>query len=153
MDGADPLTPLKAENSEQLPGNEGEQKTLEAVRLRRMGQKHLRLGKTPNQSIICCIITNVEEFEHNAVGAREHAKQNRPTSTPRLEKAPYQYRCDKKNARIVLYREVDKFHANYLLEESVSLLADDKMFILKFSKGWLERFKKRFDAFMARRLV
>lgn len=105
----------------------------------------LQLQRPPNQSTISRIIKNADKFASLPTDASASSKRNRPAAAPRLERALFQWLCHQNNKGVAINGDVIKFHAERLLSDANALLCDDNKIELKFSKGWLERFKKRYN--------
>eukprot|EP00171_Calliarthron_tuberculosum_P004123 IDg4123t1 len=62
----------------------------------------------------------------------------------RLEDALYRWICTQNNKGVMLNGELVKMYGQKLLDEANKVLPDSEKIKLTFSKGWIERFKKRF---------
>lgn len=102
-----------------------------------------RLDHVPNQSTISRIIKNGPSLSRNDINLPKHAKRNRAAAAPRLEKALFKWLCELNNDGLLLNGEVIKIKAKKLLHQANLHLRDDEKLSIQFSKGWMERFKKR----------
>ena len=102
-----------------------------------------RLDCVPNQSTIGRIIKNGSAFSRHGPALPTNVKRKRKAAAPRLENALYKWLCEMNNNGVLLSGEVIKIKAQRLLDHANMHLSEDEKLSMKFSKGWLERFKKR----------
>lgn len=104
----------------------------------------LRLGHIPSQSMISRTLRDADKYASMSTNACASKKRWREAAAPRLEEALFRWLCERNNEGITLCSAVVKHHAERLLKDANRLLPDNEQIVLKFSEGWLQRFKERF---------
>lgn len=127
---------------EQFKEKKKEGTKLSQTALALWAKETLKLKQVPDQSTISRIVRDATRFEHFNINS--NSCRARPPAVPRLEVALYRWMCSLSNNGVLINTEVVRMKAQKLLEEANKHLPSEKQLQLKFSKGWVERFKKRF---------
>lgn len=104
----------------------------------------LRLANVPNQSTISRIVRDADKLSNLSHSQNLNMKKTRSSAAPRLEEALYRWVCTQNNKGTLLNGEIIKLYGQKLLQSANELLPDSEKMVLAFSKGWIERFKKRY---------
>ena len=109
------------------------------------------MGERGTQAQVVARLVNYEPTPKNADDIRSMSvKQNyafsrsRREAAPRLKDALYKWICAQSNLSVLLNADIFKMHGRKLMYAANELLPECEQLSLKFSKGWIERFKKRF---------
>lgn len=104
----------------------------------------LSLTYVPNQSTISRIFRDSEKLKSMPISQNLNMKKARTAVAPRLEDALYRWMCTQNNNGILLNGDIIKMYGKQLLEKTNEVLPESEKIQLTFSKGWIERFKRRY---------
>jgi len=106
--------------------------------------KHaFRLDRVLNQSSISRILRDGPQILRAERLVASGAKRNRAAAAPRLKNALFKWICARNNDGVALNGELVIMQAEKLLALANAQLPDDRKISVKFSNGWIARFKKR----------
>lgn len=97
-----------------------------------------------NQSTISRILKDTTNVDHVPLMQNIKMKKSRTAVPPRLKDALFRWIYTRNSKGVMPNGDLVKMFGKDLLEEANKLLPASDQRILKFSKGWVERFKKRF---------
>lgn len=104
----------------------------------------LRLDHMPHQSTMSRIINNSQSLQKRAANMSLSIKRNRAAAAPRLELALFKWVTSQNEKGVLLSGELIKMYGEKLQGEANKHLPDGEKLSLAFSRGWLDRFKKRY---------
>lgn len=104
----------------------------------------LSLPIMPNQSTISRLLRDVHKISNIPIHQNLNNKKARSAAAPKLEDALYKWICTHSNRGVIINSEIICIEAGRLMSEVNKLLPPTNQLKLKFSKGWIERFKKRY---------
>lgn len=107
-------------------------------------QEKLRLSTVPNQSTVSRILKHAAEFKDLPAHQSAAFKKRRAPAAPKLEDALYKWICKHANEGKQINGPVTIAYARRLQTEANKHLPANKQLDLRFSEGWIERFKKRY---------
>lgn len=107
-------------------------------------KEELGLAMVPNQSTISRILRDAGQIGSLPVSQNLNNKKKRTAAAPRLEDALFTWVCTQNNRGVMVNSELIRMEATRMMNEANKLLGADEQLSLKFSKGWIERFKKRY---------
>lgn len=102
-------------------------------------KEKFRLGSVPNQAVISRMLNSTDDLKTS----RKGLIKNRAAAAPRLETALVKWIRDQNNNGVALNSEIVIMKAKQMLNEANRHLPDGENLTLKFSNGWMQRFKKR----------
>lgn len=112
--------------------------------LARWAKDVLRLDQIPHQSTMSRILKNSQRLQNPAANQRLSTKRDRAAAAPRLELALFKWITSQNEKGVILTGELIKMYAEKLQREANRHLPSDEQMCLAFSRGWLDRFKKRY---------
>lgn len=107
-------------------------------------KKIFSLQHTLRQSIITRLLCNAEDLMKASQLHDCKTKRNKSAVAPLLEQALYKWICDQNNRGIMLKIENIKMQGENMMVEANKCLQFGQRLTLKFSTGWIRRFKKRY---------
>lgn len=103
------------------------------------------LEQIPSKYVIRRTFRDANEFTKIHANESSSRKRQKEAAEPRVEDALFCWVCDNNNDIVSLNSAVIRHHGERLLGNADRLLPEDHKINLKFWKGWLERFKDRFE--------
>lgn len=114
------------------------------VALAAWAKENLGLQSLPDQSTMSRLLKNAEKIRSMSDTHNTSVKKKRRAAAPRLEDALYKWMCTQSSRGIMINADLVKMEGRKLMNAANELLPECEQIFLKFSKGWIERFKKRF---------
>lgn len=107
--------------------------------------KEFSLKDVPSKAAMSRIVSNSAALLSTTDKEISKKRRNRPGVAQALERVMFNWVCEQQSRRVFLNGDMIRHKAQTLLKLSNERVAEDKRIDLKFSLGWLQKFKKRWN--------